>query len=94
MSNKKRNIYEDLYMVDELWEKRDEKKDENTKKLEKKQKYLHLILCYFCRIAQKKTEDDDLKSAAFRPPVQQKKKNQRPIRGQKRGKASLFVFYS
>ena len=41
---------------------------------------------YYCRNAQKKSDDNDLKTAAFRPPVQQKKKNKRPIKGQKRGK--------
>lgn len=47
------------------------------------------VCIWYNRNVQKKNEDNDLKSAAFRAPVQQKKKNQRPIKGQKRGKNTV-----
>lgn len=37
-------------------------------------------------MSQKKDESEDLRSVAFCPPVVQKKKKQRPTKGQKRGR--------
>ena len=43
-------------------------------------------IALICRDTKKKVESSDLKSAAFCAPRVQKKKNSRPVRGQKRGK--------
>lgn len=44
MSSKKNNIYENLNMFEEIWERKDERKEEANKKMEKKQKYFTIIV--------------------------------------------------
>ena len=41
------NIYEDLEYADVIMERKDMKKEELNKKLEKKQKYVTLFVSYF-----------------------------------------------
>ena len=58
---------------------------EQKKKTEKKAK-LFFEDCSISRNTKKKTESNDLKSAAFCAPRIQKKKNSRSAKGQKQGR--------
>ena len=90
MSNRNHNVYENLNLFEEIWERKMNVKRRRIRKKKRSKSNILIIMYYYCRNAQKKSDDNDLKTAAFRPPVQQKKKNKRPIKGQKRGK---FLFY-
>ena len=85
MSVRQENLYNRFNVLDELWEKKDEEKMEQKKKTEKKAK-LFFEDCSISRNTKKKTESNDLKSAAFCAPRIQKKKNSRSAKGQKQGR--------
>ena len=86
MSLRQENMYNRFNVLDELWEKKDEQKVEQKKKTEKKAKW-SLENCLISRNTKKKTESNDLKSAAFCAPRVQKKKNSRNAKGQKPGRS-------